>query len=259
VFPGAIVDRVDGRDFHLLDGPELRMGSQQAEKGVMRSWTRRGEGAPSGALAGSDLSVHSSVFQFHNERVAASYVSDFLGKLQSTVTDVRPFAAIPGAIELHSAGTTALPTYLSVAFARDRIVYLLDINAAGAPPTEQLRELALRQAELARPGSTSCPVSSPLTGSGDGLPHVGATTLAHVRQTMAQSEPTIRSDFGGVLFLTVEPRNGEVWTGTNGGAFTVHRVKDFWIVVHLEGSTFCPSAPAAFHSYDGVPLHFVVG
>ena len=102
-------------------------------------------------------------------------------------------------------------------------------------------------------------MSSPLTGAGDGLPQEGQTTLDHVRATAVRYEPTIRSDFAGVLSLSVEPRNGDVWSGVQGGAYTTHQVRDYWIVVHVAGSTYCPSAPAAFHSYDGVPLHFVVG
>jgi hypothetical protein len=123
---------------------------------------------------------------------------------------------------------------------------------------DELDQLATRQSELAGRRYTDCPVSAPLSGLGDGLPPEGATTLDHVRQTMARFEPTIRQDFAGVLSLSVEPRNGEVWRGKRGD-FTVHRAHDYWIVVHVEAPIFCPSAPAAFRSYDGVPLHFVVG
>jgi hypothetical protein len=108
-------------------------------------------------------------------------------------------------------------------------------------------------------GASDCPYSGALHSvTGEAIPHEGETSLAHVQEVVASLGAEVRSHFASVVNLTVAPRNGEVWRGTRGD-FSIHRVHDYWIAVHLQGRTFCPSQEAASRSFDGVPLHFVVG
>lgn len=248
----------NGRDISSATGDELRVSTPPPRRGFTRQWTWNGESGRSGPAPDRVEFVINNILEFGNDRAAIGFLTESTVRATQSGDRVVPMDAIAGATEFVGStfGNGGASTS-AVLFPRGRFVYAVTASYGGNH-TDELHRLAIRQAQLARPATTNCPISAPLTGVGDGLPQEGQTTLDHVRQTMNRYEPIIRQDFAGVLSLSVEPRNGEVWRGKRGD-FTVHRVEDYWIVVHVETATSCPGAPAAFHSYDGVPLHFVVG
>jgi len=191
--------------------------------------------------------VTATVSEFADEPSATRNLRDL-----ATKTQVRAVNGVPGGMELGLVSGAS-----AVVFPRGRLVYSVVVYYGG-DHTDELHQLAVRQAELVGPAPTSCPISAPLTGIADALPREGDTSFKLVVQARFRYESQIRQDFPGVVSLSVDARNGDVWRGTRGD-FTVHRARDYWIGVHVESPLSCPGDPAALRSYNGVPLHFVVG
>ena len=229
--------------------------------GVVRHW--EGPTALRDPIGNMVFSATDFVLRFRNDQDAAVYMG--LGTQGSPVDDP------PGAILYHSppmdpgrpGSTFIAPVGAVTSIVRvARGPYVLELYLVAGPPLrdEQLLGLFRRQvASLPPQLAVSCPYSGLLHGTADGLPQEGQTELAHVQRVVREQGRQIKKDFPGVTRLSVEPRNGDVWSGTNGGAYTVHAAADYWIGVHLASPSDCPQPGPAFASYDGVPLSFVVG
>jgi hypothetical protein len=81
------------------------------------------------------------------------------------------------------------------------------------------------------------------------LPKLGQTDKSRVRAVLAAGANHIRAQFSGVQSLRVEPRGGMVRAGA-----ILDPVDDYWIVVELRSTQYCPSRPSFLR---GVPLRFV--
>jgi hypothetical protein len=54
--------------------------------------------------------------------------------------------------------------------------------------------------------------------------------------------------------MSVEPRDGQVWSCDAHGAAAIESVRDFWIVAELATVAGCPAGPV---DWGGVPVRFV--
>jgi hypothetical protein len=116
--------------------------------------------------------------------------------------------------------------------------------------------ITLRILEPPRPAALECPSArQPRTGSPDGLPMLGQTAQPRVEAIVKTQGARIRRRFRGIVRLTVEPRNGQVWQRQSSGVISTRDVPDYWIVAQLHRMTDCPARPS---DWNGVPLRFVV-
>ena len=115
--------------------------------------------------------------------------------------------------------------------------------------------VTLRILSPSKPTAVECPSArQPLSGSPDGLPMLGQTDQSRVQDIEKTQQGRIRRQFPGIVHLTVEPRDGQVWERDASGVITVRAVHDYWIVAQLRTTSACPSHP---WTWDGIPLRLI--
>jgi hypothetical protein len=103
--------------------------------------------------------------------------------------------------------------------------------------------------------TVECPSArQPLAGVPDVLPTRGQTDYARVVQVAKAQGRRIRRQFPGIISLTVEPRNGQVWD-RRGRAIVTTQVADYWLVARIHSQSQCPGTP---WTWNGIPLRFLI-
>ena len=99
--------------------------------------------------------------------------------------------------------------------------------------------------------AAECPdAKTVLSGVPDALPAEGQTDLARVRMVVDRDRAALVESFGAVRAI-VAHRGGHVWHDSE----TTLAVDDYQILVELPSPSVCPAMP---HSWDGIPVAFVV-
>lgn len=118
----------------------------------------------------------------------------------------------------------------------------------GARPTSPARPAQARLVE--------CPLArQPLHGTPDGLPPAGQTDHDRVVMIAQSGQSAIRHRYPGVMRLSVQPRNGQVWQRQPNGQVVVVDAHDYLLEAQLNRPAACPRSP---QTWNGVPLRFVV-
>lgn len=100
-----------------------------------------------------------------------------------------------------------------------------------------------------------CPgADSALRGGADGLPKLGQTDEARVREVATESGLDLEKEFGA-LYYRVVPRGGQVWERKDDGSVEVVEVADYQIELVLPDASGCPSTP---YSWNGIPIVFTI-